>query len=453
MTATTNDDSPHDASTPVRLRRRRGWTALLGIILLAAAVAGYFWKPASYPEPPLPDPDGMDPAVAAAIHEARMAVRQAPRSGAAWGRLGMVLVAHEFTSEGVFCFGQAARLDPFQPRWPYYQGVALAAGKPEAAIPQFGRAAELCDTEPDTPRLRLADLLLERGRDEEAAEHFHRLVRKDPKHARAHLGLARLAYQRGELDEALRQLAYSRSDPRTRRDAAVLALEVNQRRGQNADQDQERRQLEELPKDPPWPDPFMEEVAQLRVGKQARLDRASKLLARGQVDESIRLLHDLVRDYPGADWGWYLLGKALLLRQDTAPAERALKQAAQLTPDSAEIQHYLGIALYQRQDRKAAAACFRKATQLKPDYALAYYRLGLCLADETDWSNASEAFRTAIACQPSFAEAHTALAELLVREGKLGEAIPHLQQSLEANPRDPRAKRILGELLRQFPRW
>src|SRR5690349_21588977 len=80
--------------------------ALLGGALPAAALGIANWRrtrtaeadliAAAAPEPPSVDPTGVDPAVLAAIDSARGAVRQSPRSANAWGRLGMILAAHNF---------------------------------------------------------------------------------------------------------------------------------------------------------------------------------------------------------------------------------------------------------------------------------------------------------------------------------------------------------------------
>src|SRR5205823_6345150 len=184
-------------------------------------------------------------------------------------------------------------------------------------------------------------LLVGQGRLDDAADQLRRLLQKNANHPRAHLGLARLASLRGDLNEATEHLVHSASDPRTQKESLALSIEINQRRGKTIAADRERRQVEELPKDPPWPDPFMDEVFYLRTGKQAAIDRATKLLAQGRPDEAQALLQETVRDYPQSDWGWYLLGKALILRGDWGRAERALTRAVQLTPESAEIQHFL----------------------------------------------------------------------------------------------------------------
>ena len=86
------------------------------------------------------------------------------RSAAAWGRLGKILLAHEFSDEARACFAQAEALDPAEPRWPYHQGTILSQGEPDAAIPKLQRAVERCGNDPDAPRLRLAEILLAQGR-------------------------------------------------------------------------------------------------------------------------------------------------------------------------------------------------------------------------------------------------------------------------------------------------
>src|SRR5262249_47028382 len=156
------------------------------------------------------------------------------------------------------------------------QGTTLCQGDPEAAIPKLRRAAVLCGNTSDAPRLRLADVLLGQGRVREAEEQWRRLLSQEPGHARAHLGLARLAYQRGNLEESLSYLNFSLKGARTRKAAHLLLAEIHQRRGDNAAADRESRRAAELPNDEAWPDPFEEEIKKLRTGKQVFLARADE---------------------------------------------------------------------------------------------------------------------------------------------------------------------------------
>src|SRR5262249_61451661 len=120
---------------------------------------------------------------------ARAAVRRAPQSAAAWGRLGMLLAAHGFYPESVACFAQAQQLDPGEVRWPYFQGVALALTDPDAALPHLRRAVELAGPAADAPRLRLAEVLLGQGQAGEAAGVVRTGMGRDPADHPARRGL------------------------------------------------------------------------------------------------------------------------------------------------------------------------------------------------------------------------------------------------------------------------
>jgi len=149
-----------------RRRRRLGVAVILLTATVAAALAGWYaFRPWSEAKPPEADLSGVDPAVAAAVHEAGDAVRKAPRSGEAWGRLGMILLAHNFYAEARTCFARAEQLDPREETWPYLRGALLLTEDPREAVAAFHRAAGL-SAEP-VIRMRLAETLLDQGRVDE----------------------------------------------------------------------------------------------------------------------------------------------------------------------------------------------------------------------------------------------------------------------------------------------
>lgn len=440
MSSTSN---PAAVARPTkRYRLRAAGILLCGLLVLAGGA--WFWLRPGPPSPPAVETADLDPAIAAAIEEARAEVLRLPRSAPAWGRLGLVLAAHEFLAEAVTCFAQAEQLDPREPRWPYHQGVALSQGNLIAGLPKLRRAVTLCDAVPDAPRLRLADLLVGQGLFEEAEENYRRILARDSANARAHLGLARLALQRGENAPAAEHLAYALKDERTRKTAALLRASLLARQGKPAEAEAERKQAAVLPDDPSWPDPYMAESSRLRVGRQANLERADERLRRGQSAEALRLLLETVRAYPESDWGWYLLGKAAFQESDWPTAERALRQAAKLTPAAPEIQFYLGAVRFQQGDLSEAAACFQRAVELKPDYDLAYYNLGLCRNRQGNRKAAIAAFRAALRLRASLFEAHVALAETLLRDGQRTAAGPHVRQAVLLRPQNPQALRLLA---------
>ena len=440
------------ALIPGKSRRLRRFLSLfLGIILIAAAV-GYLWFRSAPPAPPEVVLTDVDPAVVKVVEDSRASVRQSPRSAAAWGRLGMVLVVHDFHAEANYCFAQAERLDPRDPHWPYYQGITLFLGDPQAAIPKLRRAVALCGDQPDVPRLRLAETLFAQGYFNEAAEQFRRTLQHDADNARAHIGLARVAYEGNDWEESRKHLRQSILSPFTRKAAHALLAEVYQCQGNKTAAEQERQVVAQVSEDFVWHDPFVEEAEQLRAGKQGCLARAEKFVAQNRLAKAIALFQEQVRNDPTADWAFLWLGQLFVQQNDLAAAERALRETVRLKPESAAAHFHLGVALFGRQNFREAAACFQRAIERKPDYALAHYNLGHCRKQLADRGGAIEAFRMAVRCRPGFADAHTNLGDLLAQNSQPVEAVTHLRNALALNPHDARARKLLGQVLGQILR-
>jgi tetratricopeptide (TPR) repeat protein len=182
----------------------------------------------------------------------------------------MVLQGHELAVEASnACLAQAERLDPRQPRWPYLQAASLLSTNPEAAIEKLERAIELCDCQPDVPRLELGELLLDQGRFPEAAEQFRRISESHPGNARASLGLGRVAYEQRAFALGIAHLDRCVANVHTRQAATLLLAQIYERQGNRSAAERALRQAEDLPKDTAWPDPFQDEVNRLRVDKKS----------------------------------------------------------------------------------------------------------------------------------------------------------------------------------------
>jgi tetratricopeptide (TPR) repeat protein len=418
---------------------------LLGSGLLLA-VGAYWWRQAGVRNPPSVAWPDMDPAVAAAIGKARAAVLRSPRDGGTWGNLGMVLSAHGFNGEALPCYEQAEQLDPRNPRWPYLKGILRAWGDAEGAIEDTRRALALWGHAEEAPRLKLAELLQGQGRRDEARAEFQKVVELFPGHPRALLGLARLACEENDLEDALRCLSQVGDNPNCRKARLALLAEIHQRLGNGSAAAQENAAASALASDVPWPDPVTDAVAKLKVGEAADLKRAALLLERDQAEEAAPVLEKAVHDYPNSANAWLLWGR-LLVRQNNLPsAEQAFRRAEELDGEVVDVHFYLGVVLSLRGDDQAAVPHFRKATQLRPSHSAAHYNLGQCLKRLGDRGGAREAFRAALGCRPAFAEAHRELGALLAEAGELAAAQAHLREAVQLDPDDASARTLLDQV-------
>jgi tetratricopeptide (TPR) repeat protein len=389
-----------------------GWrlpaVLLLGAALAAAVAVAWLRLRGAPPAPPEVALTDADPEVAEAVRAARAGVLSEPRSAAAWGRLGMVLRAHDYGPESSACFAQAERLDPKDPRWPYLRGLTLLLSDPDAGLPLVRRAADLCGDRVSAPRLRLAEALLDRGSLDEAEAEFRRVAGREPDNPRAQLGLARLACLRGDYDASLAHLRRAQASPAAAPPCRRLLAEVRYRQGDVA----AARDLGDTGgafEEPDWPDPFVEEVMQLQVGAGVQIAQAETLLRQGAAPEAVAVLRGTVDQHPDSGPAWLALGRVLIQVKDYPSAETALRSAVRLAPDSAEGWFHLGVALALEEKPAEAAGCFSKAVGLKPDYALAQYNLGQCLKQQGDAVGAAEAFRAALRSRPDYAPAQKEL--------------------------------------------
>ncbi len=297
----------------------------------------------------------------------------------------------------------------------------------------------------DAPRLRLAEVLLRLGRLDEAEGHFRLLLKKNPRHARALLGLARLAWQRGKPQEALVALRQPLNDPWTRKAACLFLVEVEQRLGHPAEAEAARQRAAELPEDLKWTDPQRDLVADFRTGKVALLRRADTLSRQGRSEAALVLLRQAVREYPSAADAWFQLGNEFLRAGKPQAAEPALRRAAELAPNHEHF-YCLGNALVAQGNLKDARACFQQAVRLKPDFAPAQYNLGNSLAATGDPAGAETAYRAALRYSPTLFKAHLALARLLADKGQHAEALVHARHARRLKPADEKARQLVERL-------
>src|SRR5262245_45029800 len=115
----------------------------LMIVALIGLCVWFGWRWFTTPALPQIALDGVNEETAEVINQARQEVQSRPRSGASWGKLGMVLVANGFREQAIPCLTQASRLEPTQPRWRYWHGSTLLPSHPRDGIDHLREALRL----------------------------------------------------------------------------------------------------------------------------------------------------------------------------------------------------------------------------------------------------------------------------------------------------------------------
>lgn len=436
---------------------RRGWI----VIFLLAAIAGtggwYGWRRYTAPTPPEVARDDLDPELVEAIEAARRRIQADPYSIQCWGDFGKLLRAAQLYPEAVACFAQAERLDPKNPRWPYLQGEALRLTNKRVALPPLQRAAALANNA-DTiaPFLRLAEVCLALGQNDEAEKQLRHALQIEPDDPTVHYNLGLLALACDDLEGSLKHLQRGEHSPITQRKACIQLAAVYRRMGRTQKADDYSHKADTLPPDRNWIDPFLSDV--LAAGRPGRLEEINNLEKRGQFRMAAEQLDLLIREKP--EYRLYVaLGRDLYQAKDLNGAEQALRSALALDSEMFGANHELSRVLWSQADNEErtdpkqarakyeeAAACARRALASRPNHPMSYVILGMSLRRLGKRQEALDAFRTALQCDPTLTDAHLYLGETLAESGQLAEARASLERACQLSPDDQRPRAALAKL-------
>ncbi len=451
------------------------------VLTVAIVFSGCGESPAPPPEPPvlparyaemLGDPPAppkldlayVDHAVVAAIEKAEDEVRKDSQSVDAWGKLGMVLLAHEFNEPAAACLAQTEFMQPDDPRWAYLQATSMIRLRPNDAVPLLERAVRLLPAEArggateDRPhsaprdaestneaskevdvaaaiRLRLLELYLELDRPADAEKPLREFLESDPQNGRAHLIAARIALRAGRLDECLREVELAGYQRPAQKPVHELRAEVYSRQRRRDDAESERRMAAAAP-NASWPGPYDDEIESLQTGLKIALSKADRLYVIGRTEASIDVLKPTLEEYPQSEWAWILVGRAQIRLRQLDEAEQSLAKALAITPNSADAMFRMGVVQDLRGETDEAAAWFRKVVEQKRDHPVALYNLGHCARKLDDAEQAIDYFRQALEAGPNYFEAMCALGDVLADEGRVEEARKYLEQAKKIRPRD-----------------
>jgi tetratricopeptide (TPR) repeat protein len=441
-------------------------TVLLGSLLLVAgaAAAGWWWLRPAPVEPPMPA-DIQETEVRVAIEQARQLVLSEPGSAKAWGHLGMVLLAQLFDRDAVFCFTQASRLEPSDPRWLYGRSLIALKREPDNAVALLEQTLAVSDSWPpyrSATCCLLAEAYLERL-NLDAAEKYFRLEQEyDPDSARAALGLGRIAMVRGDEEQAKKYLSVARESRYARKKATVQLAAIARGQGDQATADALESENKKLRGDEPWPDPLIEDVILLEVGWRARDRQVGRLIKKQRYAEAAAMYLEQIKQKPNVDA--YVGAGFNLARPPASDYERGvqlLRKAVELYPDSAYAHYTLSWVLFaraekqwqQQADNPQLSAWFReavehgrRATELKPDHSRAYLFWGLALRYLDEADAAIGPLRKGVACDPADFELQLALGEVLLDTGQIKEAQIYLDHARRLDPDHPRLMKALQRL-------
>lgn len=425
--------------------KNRFWMLAAAVVLAVAAVSAVRWTNEIRQLRSLPQVDlsRLHAAAQRAIHDAEQTVRTAPRSSDAWGRLGMVYMAHDCPREALACFSVTRNLDDQDFRWWYLSGVILEQSDFTAARNTYAQAERLA------PRyapllLRLSTVTLALGEVEAAGRYAAAAAEAAPTRAFPCLQLGRIERLSGNLREAAVQLDKAVQHSPVDRQARLELANVYFLLGDHETALRLSQEAEALADVLPLlDDPVLLEVQRLDSTARQAAERADALAAAGQIAAAADLYRILIHDYPELSGPRLSRANLLLHAGQSADAEREFRELLERFPDEVLGYYGLAFALQAAGDRDGARSAFEACLSRKPDFAEAHLSLGLLQQQTNEFDSARASFQRALTASPDLAAAHLALGHLMIREQKWDEGIRQLEIACRLDPNDPIGRRLL----------
>ena len=340
--------------------------------------------------PELPDLEALDEPVRRQFEQRHAAVqrlmaaqqRDATELARAFGNLAMVYHAYRDLGIARICYKSARELDPEAFRWAYLLAVVERdLGDFAASDAIFEEALSL--RENDLPSLIWrAENALDEHRIEEAGMRFQMAYEIRPEEARAHFGLARVALERGDFQDALKHLETAQG---AQPSATPVLYSMGLVYRSLGDLERSQEYMDRIPKDHlkridlTLTDPLAREVRELERGAMVHEHRGLKAAAQG--------------------------------RFGVAASE--LGEAVALDEDRHETRHNLALALLRLGRRAEARKELDEVLTREPSFAPSHLVVANLLREDGLLQEAELHLLAAIEADPQSAKPHLALAELL----------------------------------------
>jgi tetratricopeptide (TPR) repeat protein len=299
--------------------------------------------------------------------------------------------------------------------------IEQRAGDLRRAQRWFERAVNADSGDPII-RLHLAEVLYQRGQNEQALEVLDLALQRDPTLAEAHLLRGFVLGDMGRHDAAIAAARHAGAlNPALQSLQPHLSLEST---------------------------PSVDVVERVAHGESglARYGLGLAFRQRGYFDEARREFERALQHGEEERLARHALAELDLVAGRSTDAQAAYETLLAQLPDHPRYWNEHGIALHQGGDVAAAAESYRTALRYDPRYGLAYNNLGVALSDLGDQSAAREALLRASELEPTLVRARLNLARWYQQHDESLAALSLLRELVAFHATDADAWHALGTL-------
>lgn len=364
-----------------------------------------------------------------AIEEYRRVLQQTPSFGRASGNLGLLYAQKGMNDEASveLTRGLVSASSPY-----YHKAIAkiFAAQKvyPLAAYHYNEAGRDL--TRDAAVFIELAEVYIAVNQSDKALVEYRKALAADPGSVKAHIGIAGINLQRGELDAALEQLKRGEAVAPQNRDIHLMLAGAYENKG-----DAKLAAYHSL------------------LGGKSKLPQNVPLPA-GQsdgsgADKEIENLKAVIREHPDDTLSFEKLGHIYRAAGKDAEAMEAYREAAHRNSTSSDVYLNLGILYEKKTQIDEAVVAYKRAVKVNLSNAEAHLRLGDIRFSRGLFQEAVEQYSAFLKLRPASPDIHLKLARIFAKNKESAQALSSYSSVLTYSPNDGNANREIAAVYAQ----
>ncbi len=367
----------------------------------------------------------------------------------AYGYLGQLYLAYDFTEASRLCLLNASQLAPTEFSWHHLLGyVYQQIGQLEDAVTYYRVALRLRPGSEATTT-NLGNVYLQLNQLDEARFQFRKVLELAPNSAPAEAGLGQLALMERRYEEAIKLLASALSRvPDANRLHYLLAMAY---RGAGMKDEAEKHLALQGSVGLRPVDELVDGLQKLRRGEKVYLLEGQRAFNAGRFSEAATAYSKSVEANPESVTGRINLGSALAMLGDTDGAIREFREALRIVPENATAQYNLAMLLKQQGSMEESINHFRAVLDTYPNDLGSQRELADTLLSMDRFDEAVPHLRSVLALDPTDVRARSILVFGLVESRRFEEAIAVLEWTHKALPQDPAIANELARVLATCP--
>ena len=168
--------------------------------------------------------------------------------------------------------------------------------------------------------------------------------------------------------------------------------------------------------------------------KQTQISSAINLFSKGEINQALDAVQDLIKDYPNEPVLFNIRGACYADLGQLDVAVTNYKEAITIKPDYAKAHFNLAGSLHDLGQLETAVQSYQKAIEIDASYAEAYNNLGNVYQELKQVDSAVQSYKRALEIKPDYVAAQYSLGNAFMELGQLNKAVKSYKAALKLKP-------------------